>query len=208
MDNLESNDVDLFLRRALVVVLVVLVAGGVALFVYAKYFDSRLDTFEKHLRFQSPSDESDESPSTASVDQSPSSDNPLRGQTIYVPAYSHVYHQDGDPHLLTVTLSVRNTSIDHGIAIQSVRYFDTKGNEVKSHLAKPLRLGPLATAEFLVKRSDTSGGSGANFLVEWSSSENVTNPIVESVMIDTSADQGISFVRSGTVIKEFSQATP
>ncbi|GJM26377.1 MAG: hypothetical protein DHS20C16_27920 [Phycisphaerae bacterium] len=204
MERHNSNDVDLFLRRALVVVLIVLLTGTVLLFVYANYFTSRLDTFEQHLKYQDPPESIHEPEPLATGDQtSPGSESkPVQGQTIYVPAYSHVYHLDGDPHLLTVTLSIRNTSIDHEIIIKSVRYFDTQGKEVKSHLAKPLRLRALATAEFLVKRSDISGGSGANFLVEWVSNQPVSNPVAETVMIDTSRDQGISFVRSGTVIKE------
>jgi hypothetical protein len=199
-----SSNVDLFLRRALLVVLVVLLTGTVLLFVYASYFNARLDTFEQHLKYRNPVESSDEAGQFTADDVSSSglATKPVQGQTVYVPAYSHVYHQDGDPHLLTVTLSIRNTSIDNGITIQSVRYFDTKGNLVKSHLTKPLGLGALAAAEFLVKRSDVSGGSGANFLVEWIAYQPVSNPIVETVMIDTSRDQGISFVRSGTVIKE------
>ncbi len=81
--------------------------------------------------------------------------------------YSHIYHEDGNPYLLTITLSIRNTSVDHDIVVKSVRYFDTQGTEVKSYLQKPRRLAALATVEFLIERDDTTGGSGANFLVEW-----------------------------------------
>ncbi len=192
-----STEVDLFLRRALVVMLVILVTGAITLFVYGRYFDSRLDTFEEQLSFNAHVEIPSQSP-----ESSHSTDQVVQGQTVYVPAYSHVYHQDGDPHLLTVTLSVRNTSVDQEIVIQSVRYFDTQGRQVKSHLTKPRRLSPLATAEFLVARSDKTGGSGANFLVEWTASHPVPDPIIETVMIDTTRDQGISFVRRGTVIKE------
>ena len=39
----------------------------------------------------------------------------VKGQTIYVPAYSHVYHGDRQqPFQLAVTLSVRNTDLAHG----------------------------------------------------------------------------------------------
>lgn len=206
MEGHHSNDVDLFLRRALIVVLLVLLAGTILLFVYANYFTSRLDSFEEHLKYKEPAESLPDPEGSAAEDRTTAhpDNQPVRGQTIYVPAYSHVYHQEGDPHLLTVTLSIRNTSLDHKITIQSVRYFDTDGNPVKSYLAKPLRLNALATAEFLVKRSDVSGGSGANFIVKWTSDQSVSNPIVETVMIDTSRDQGISFVRSGTVIEELS----
>lgn len=167
------------------------------------YLDRDGESFEKSARYRPPP-ESLDSPSGGSKTGSEESlpVHPVRGQTIYVPAYSHIYHRNGVPILLTVTLSIRNTSLDHHIFIESVRYFDTNGKEVKSFLKKPLRLNRLATTEFLVERDDKSGGSGANFVVTWVADKAVTNPILEAVMIDTQQQQGISFVRSGTVIRE------
>lgn len=181
-----------------------LLGGIVAVFVlplviYAIYMDRRLDAFEDSLRYQPPQelDSASESESTGRrfVPAALAS-----GQVVYVPAYSHIYHDDGDPYLLTITLSIRNTSTDRPIVVRSVRYFDTKGNEVRSYLQKPVRLPALATTEFLVARDDSKGGSGSNFLVEWHSLEPVTEPIIEAVMIDTSGQQGISFARRGTVV--------
>ena len=122
------------------------------------------------------------------------------GQLIYVPAYSHVYGANGNPILLTVTLSVRNTDSESSIVLSRVDYFDTDGNLKQSYLKNPTEIGPLATKEFLVDRSDVGGGSGANFLVEWSAAEPVTAPIMEAVMIDTTDGQGIAFVRAGLVL--------
>jgi len=51
----------------------------------------------------------------------------------------------------------------------------------------------MATAEFFVKEQDTSGGSGANFIVKWTAQQGVTKPVVEAVMISTAFHQGISF---------------
>lgn len=125
---------------------------------------------------------------------------PVEGQIVYVPAYSHVYHGKGEPYQLTITLSVRNTSMDQEIVVTSIRYFDTHGKEVKAYLDKPVRLPALGTTEVVVERDDTSGGSGANFLVEWHATTPVTEPIIEAVMISTSSRQGISFARRGSVI--------
>jgi hypothetical protein len=83
-----------------------------------------------------------------------------------------------------------------------VRYFDTRGKEVKSYLDKPVRLPALGTTEVLIERDDSTGGSGANFLVEWYANQPVTEPIIEAVMIDTKSQQGISFARRGSVISE------
>lgn len=123
-----------------------------------------------------------------------------QGQTVYVPAYSHIYHQDGQAHPLTVTLSVRNTNRRFEIMIESVNYYDSQGKKLRSYLDKPLILKPLATTAFLVARDDTSGGVGASFIVEWKSDDTTTPPIIETVMIDTSSQQGLSFARSGVAI--------
>ncbi|MCG8653599.1 MAG: aldehyde dehydrogenase family protein, partial [Pirellulales bacterium] len=128
--------------------------------------------------------------------------DPVQGQIVDVPAYSHIYHGKGRPHLLTITLSIRNTSLDNELILKSVRYHGTRGTLIRSYLDTPVRIPPLGTTEVIVERGDSSGGSGANFLVEWFSNQPVTAPIIETVMIDTHSQQGISFARRGLVIKE------
>lgn len=125
---------------------------------------------------------------------------PTVGQVVYVPAYSHVYHSASAAYQLTITLSVRNTSTDSEIVVESIRYFDTKGKEVRAYLDKPARLPALGTTEVVIEGDDSSGGSGANFLVEWSAKRPVTEPIIEAVMIAAGKQQGISFVTRGTAI--------
>ncbi|WP_404306970.1 DUF3124 domain-containing protein [Neorhodopirellula lusitana] len=128
--------------------------------------------------------------------------HPVVGQRLYVPAYSHIYHQEGDPYLLTVTLNIRNTDMDNEIVVTSVRYFDTGGKELRSLLTKPLLLSKLAATEFVIARDDKSGGSGSSFIVEWQAGSEVSQPIVETVMVDTSSTQGISFTASAVVLSE------
>ncbi|HQX52111.1 MAG TPA: DUF3124 domain-containing protein [Planctomycetaceae bacterium] len=128
--------------------------------------------------------------------------HPVQGQRLYVPAYSHVYHQKGDPYFLTVTLNIRNTDVKNEIVVTSVRYFDTSGKELKSLLQSPLRLSPLAATEFVIARDDKAGGSGASFLVEWSAGTKVTPPLVETVNIDTTLAQGLSFISPAFVLDE------
>lgn len=123
-----------------------------------------------------------------------------RRKAVYVPAYLRVYHKNRKPLLLTVTLSVRNTDRNHEIVLTSVRYHDSRGQEVRSHLERPIRLKPLSTVEFLVDHDDTSGGSGASFIVEWAAEQAVTAPLIETIMIDTERSQGISFARRGLVV--------
>ncbi|MEQ9407993.1 MAG: DUF3124 domain-containing protein [Fuerstiella sp.] len=204
MNKLTVAEVDAFIRQLKWLIAGVVVLFVVPLIVYAVYMEDRLTTFEDSLRYRPPHDSAED---LAHDHLENVSLNPVQGQIVYVPAYSHIYHQDGKPYLLTITLSVRNTSLDQAIIVRSVRYFDTKGVEVKSHLRKPLRLPPLATTEFLVERDDASGGSGANFLVEWVADAEVTEPIIEAVMIATDGQQGVSFVCSGRAVQSLVTAT-
>jgi hypothetical protein len=125
------------------------------------------------------------------------------GQTIYVALYSHVYQGLRDrPFDLSATLSVRNADPDRAMELASVDYYDTDGKLVRRYLDKPVTVPPLATREFLVGEKDSSGGSGAKFLVRWKSAQAMIPPVVEAVMIGTANSQGISFVVQGRVIKE------
>ena len=125
------------------------------------------------------------------------------GQTVYVPIYSHIYSGlKGRPFSLAATLSIRNTDPKHAITLMSVKYFDSEGKLVKEYLDKPSELSAMATTRYILTESDTTGGSGANFLVKWQSSTKVNPPIIEAVMIGTRSGQGLSFVSRGQVIQE------
>ncbi|MEH2263234.1 DUF3124 domain-containing protein [Nostoc sp.] len=123
------------------------------------------------------------------------------GQTIYVPVYSHIYHHNRQEIFeLAVTLSIRNTDLTNPIVITAVRYYNSEGKLVKQYLERPIQLDALASTDFFINRNDTSGGLGANFIVEWVSQTNISEPIVEAVMIGTDFQQGISFISPGRVI--------
>lgn len=123
------------------------------------------------------------------------------GQTIYVPAYSHIYIGDRDvPFLLAVTLSIRNVDPNHPIKIVLADYYETEGKRLKRHTDKPVTMNPLESIRFIIPESDKSGGSGANFIVEWKSDKPVNPPIVESIMIGARGTQGISFTSRGQAI--------
>ena len=126
-----------------------------------------------------------------------------RGQTVYVPIYSHIYSGDRErPFLLTAILSVRNTDPAHSITISTIDYYSSDGKLIKKYIDRPVELKPLASARYIVPESDSSGGSGANFIVKWKADSEVNNVIVEGVMIGAKMQQGISFVSRGQVIKE------
>ncbi|HPC43117.1 MAG TPA: DUF3124 domain-containing protein [Spirochaetota bacterium] len=126
-----------------------------------------------------------------------------RGQTLYVPVYSSIYHGDKKREWeLAVTLSIRNTNINNSILINLIDYYNSEGKKLKIFIKKPQKLKPLESKQFIINESDLSGGIGANFIVMWSSDKEVNPPLVESIMIGTRGQQGISFSARGVVIQE------
>ena len=125
------------------------------------------------------------------------------GQAVYVPAYSHIYIGDREhPFYLTVTLSIRNTDLSTPLILSTADYFDSNGKFLRKYIDTPVTLGPFSSVRFLVNESDKAGGSGASFLVRWSATKPINQPIVESIMIGTMNQQGISFTSRGQVITE------
>ncbi len=126
----------------------------------------------------------------------------FKGQTVYVPVYSHIYSGNREkPFLLATTVSIRNTDPNHSITILLADYYDSKGKMIESYLKKSVKLKPLASIRYVVKESDRTGGSGANFIIKWKSDHDVNPPVIESIMIGTQNQQGISFTSRGKVIK-------
>ena len=101
---------------------------------------------------------------------------------------------------MTVTLSIRNVDPKHQIKIFLVNYYETQGKLLKKHIDKPIALKPLESIRYVIPEKDKSGGSGANFIIEWRSDKFVNPPIVESIMIGTQSTQGVSFTSRGQEI--------
>jgi len=127
----------------------------------------------------------------------------IQGQTVYVPAYSHIYHGDKEtPLLLSVTLSIRNIDPNGSLTVTAVNYHETQGPLVKEYLTKPLVLGPLGSERYIIPQRDNTGGSGANFIVKWHSEKPINPPILETVMIGTQSQLGISFTSRGRALQQ------
>ncbi|MFH0782945.1 MAG: DUF3124 domain-containing protein [Pseudomonadota bacterium] len=126
-----------------------------------------------------------------------------KGQTVYVPAYSHIYHGNREsPLLLTVTISIRNISLTHALTVTAVDYYNSQGAVVKKYIDAPFILTPLGSQRFVVPQNDEAGGSGANFIVTWQSAEQLSPPIIEAVMIGSQNQLGISFISRGQATYE------
>ena len=78
------------------------------------------------------------------------------------------------------------------------------GNLSKKYVDQLIRLEPLQTIEFLVERHDVTGGSGANFIVEWHAATKDTHaPLIEAVMVGRSGTNAISFVRKSEPLPQW-----
>ena len=56
-----------------------------------------------------------------------------KGQTVYVPAYSHIYTGGKKrPFALAITLSIRNIDLDTDITLSEVSYYGSKGKLIAS----------------------------------------------------------------------------
>ncbi|XPV76826.1 MAG: DUF3124 domain-containing protein [Desulfovibrio sp.] len=124
-----------------------------------------------------------------------------KGETLYVPAYSSIYHGIKTRQLnLTSTLFVHNINKFSPITIEVVEYYNENGQLVSTLVETPTTLAPLATKKFIIPERDTSGGTGANFLVQWASKKDVNPPAVECLMVGSGGNLGVSFVIKGTPI--------
>ena len=123
-----------------------------------------------------------------------------RSEIVYVPAYSHIHTHQKIRQALASTLVVHNVDPKVTINLYSVRYHDRDGRLVKDFLTDPAALQPFQSSSFLTQISETAGGVGANYIVEWRASECALPPVIEAVMIGGSGTHGISFTSPGRVI--------
>lgn len=126
----------------------------------------------------------------------------LIGGKTYLSVYSQIYsntkHRTQD---LTATISIRNTSEKDTIFITSAKYFNTKGELTKNFLPQTIFVQPMQTFELIIDQKDDKGGTGANFIFEWLTAKQTTEPIFEAIMISTSGQQGLSFATYGKKIQ-------
>jgi hypothetical protein len=130
-----------------------------------------------------------------------------RGQTLYLPVYSHIWHGEidgkGKPAktLVSVLVSVRNTDATRPIRLTSAQYYDTEGKRIKEYVAAPRSIPPMGTYEIYVPTSDDSGGSGANFILTWKADGGASPPIIEALHANLPTGRAIVFVTSARVLQ-------
>ena len=118
---------------------------------------------------------------------------------IYVPIYSDLYADLQNQNLLlSATLSIRNTDLVNPLFINKLDYYDTHGKLVKDYLnGETISIPPMATINYVIEKEDTSGGSGANFIVSIHAKNKNMKPIIQAVMVHHSGNKGFAFTTDG-----------
>jgi hypothetical protein len=128
----------------------------------------------------------------------------IQKETVYVPAYSSIFHGKLKWEFnLSITLSIHNIDMKNKIIIDSIDYYNTSGKLIHRYTDnKKIILNPLETYNLGIKETDDRGGIGANFIIKWYAHSKVKKPIIETIMIGTRGQQGISFTSRGVTIDE------
>ncbi len=121
---------------------------------------------------------------------------------FYVPVYSSVSMSQGKLRAdFSVTLSVHNASETRPLVLKRIAYFDTVGRLVESYLKAPIALKPFSTVEVFIATTDLRGGTGANFVVDWASADDIAEPAVEALMVGSVGNGHYAFISQGRPIK-------
>ena len=120
----------------------------------------------------------------------------------YLSIYSQIYSVSAlKKQNLAAMASLRNTSDLDSIFILSAHYYNTQGTLVKSYFDSPIYLAPLETVEILINEIDVTGGTGSNFIFEWTIPQGTSEPLFEAIMTSTKGQQGLSFTTQSVRIE-------
>lgn len=121
----------------------------------------------------------------------------------YLSVYSQIYSlTEHQTHDLTATISMRNTNRKDTIYLHKAEYFNTHGVSIRTYFNTTIFLAPMETVEIIIDETDREGGTGANFIFDWSVKPTTNEPLFEGVMISTSGQQGLSFTTAGIKINK------
>jgi len=132
----------------------------------------------------------------------------LKGQTLYLPIYSHMLYgnlgKSGQASyvLLSALVSIRNTDSRRPLRVLSAKYYDTHGKLLGERVSAPVLLPPLGTLELFVELNDASGGSGANFVVKWEADSPVNPPLVDALHANMDGGKAVIFMTQSVPVVE------
>lgn len=126
----------------------------------------------------------------------------LQTGKTYLSIYSHIYSFSLEKsQSLTAMVSLRNVSDTDTVYVSKASYYNTKGELIRDYFTKPIQLKPLETVEIIIDETDEHGGSGANFIFEWTANSKTPDPLFEAVMTSLRGSQGLSFTTQGKRIE-------
>jgi hypothetical protein len=72
---------------------------------------------------------------------------------------------------------------------------------VESYLKAPIALKPFSTIEVFIPAADLRGGTGANFVVDWSAAGEIAEPVTEALMVGSVGTGHYAFISQGRPIR-------
>lgn len=124
------------------------------------------------------------------------------GQEVYVPSYTQLHRTSKTKIDSVTTLSIHNVDKRHEIVVTSAIAYATNGDQIKQYITEPLTLKSFASKSFVGPYKDGGDGTGANFVVTWTAKQAVVPPIVETLLLANTGNQGFSLSSRGRVIAE------
>lgn len=124
-----------------------------------------------------------------------------REGSVYVPSYSLLPHGGGKTSVsFSVTLSIRNLSSSHVIALRRIAYYDTAGVLLENYVAEPVGIRPYGAVNFFVPVVDGRGGEGGNFVIDWAAEAGAPDLLVEAIMLGNIGGSSYAFTSRGVEI--------
>ncbi len=121
--------------------------------------------------------------------------------TVYIPIYSEIHMEHNSRKIgLTVTMSIRNTSLKDTIYLEDINHYNSQGELVHKYLSDMMFLTPMQSTAYVVEDSDIKSDLEGSFIVNWGATTSEVKPIFQGVMISTLGPQGISFVNEGVSV--------
>lgn len=121
--------------------------------------------------------------------------------TIYIPIYSEIHMEHDTRKLeLTVTLSIRNTSLVDTIYLNDINQYDARGKIVREYLDDLMFLTPMQSTNYVIEEDENEKEVEGSFMVNWGATNSEVVPIFQAVMISAHGPQGISFVTDGVSV--------
>ncbi len=122
----------------------------------------------------------------------------LETGSTYLSVYSQIYSGSQERLVdLTATISIRNPNAKETLFINTIDYYNTEGDRIRSYLSYPVFILPMETVEIIIQHNDNEGGTGANIIFDWGKTPVAADPVFEAVMISTYGQIGLSFVTQG-----------